>query len=90
MLLAHYSPIATVELCQTYAEAQERHAQYINDGIPTQILHHEEVITYALCLYDDLRAADLNDSHVVLAVMPPDEGLGIAVRDRLLKAAASN
>jgi len=90
MLLAHYSPRATVELCQTYAEAQERHAQYINDGIPTQILHHEEVITYALCLYDDLRAADLNDSHVVLAVMPPDEGLGIAVRDRLLKAAASN
>jgi L-threonylcarbamoyladenylate synthase len=48
------------------------------------------MVTYALSLYDDLRAADLNDIHVVVAVLPPAEGLGIAIRDRLVKAAASN
>jgi len=90
MLLAHYAPKARVELCQSYPEAQDRQHQYANDGVLAQILQHEDVVTYALNLYDDLRAADLNDCHVVLAVLPPDEGLGTAIRDRLAKAAASN
>jgi L-threonylcarbamoyladenylate synthase len=90
MLLAHYSPRAKVELCQTISEAEDRHAQYVKDGKFAQILHHEDVVTYALSLYDDLRAADLNGCLVVLAVLPPDEGLGTAIRDRLVKAAASN
>ena len=80
MLLAHYAPNAKVELRNRYTA----------DGVPVQILHHEDMVTYALSLYDDLRAADLNDIHVVVAVLPPDEGLGIAIRDRLVKAAASN
>ena len=90
MLLAHYAPKAKVELCNSFAEAEERRNQYTTDGVPVQILHHEDMVTYALSLYDDLRAADLNDIHVVVAVLPPDEGLGIAIRDRLVKAAASN
>jgi L-threonylcarbamoyladenylate synthase len=89
MLLAHYAPKARVELCHSYTEAQERKNQYENDGIPAQILQHEDVVTYALSLYDGLRAADLNGCQVVLAVLPPDEGLGTAIRDRLTKAAAS-
>ena len=48
------------------------------------------MVTYALSLYDNLRAADLNGMHVVVAVLPPDEGLGTAIRDRLVKAAASD
>ena len=90
MLLAHYAPKAKVELCNSFAEAEERRNQHTTDGVPVQILHHEDMVTYALSLYDDLRAADLNDIHVVVAVLPPDEGLGIAIRDRLVKAAASN
>jgi hypothetical protein len=45
---------------------------------------------YALSLYDDLRAADMSGTKVVIAVLPPDEGLGTAIRDRLSKASASN
>jgi L-threonylcarbamoyladenylate synthase len=90
MLLAHYAPQARVELCHSYAEAQERQNQYTDDGVRAEILHHEDSVTYALSLYDDLRAADMNATLVVLAVLPPDEGLGTAVRDRLTKAAASN
>jgi L-threonylcarbamoyladenylate synthase len=90
MLLAHYAPKAKVELCHSFPEAQDRRDQYTRDGVPAQILHHEDVMTYALSLYDNLRAADINNCRVVLAVLPPDEGLGTAIRDRLTKAAASN
>jgi L-threonylcarbamoyladenylate synthase len=90
MLLAHYAPQARVELCHSYAEAQERQKQYAEDGVLAEILHNEDSVTYALSLYDNLRAADMNNCRVVLAVLPPDEGLGTAIRDRLTKAAASN
>ena len=90
MLLAHYAPNAKVELCNSFAEAEERRNQLTTDGVPVQILHHEDMVTYALSLYDDLRAADINGIEVVLAVLPPDEGLGTAIRDRLSKASASN
>ena len=90
MLLAHYAPQARVELCNSFTEAKERQNQYADDGVRAEILHHEDSVTYALSLYDNLRAADLNNCRVVLAVLPPDEGLGTAVRDRLTKAAASN
>jgi len=90
MLLAHYAPQARVELCNSFTEAQERQNHYADDGVRAEILHHEDSVTYALSLYDDLRAADMHGTSVVLAVLPPDEGLGTAVRDRLTKAAASN
>jgi hypothetical protein len=54
-----------------------------------EILQYDDPTTYALCLYDDLRAADLRSREIVLAVMPLDNGLGTAIRDRLAKAAAA-
>ena len=38
-------------------------------------------------LYARLRAADDEGADVVLAVLPADEGIGAAIRDRLRKAA---
>lgn len=90
MLLAHYAPKARVELCNSLAEAQARLDQYVLDGISAEVLHHENSSTYALSLYDNLRTADLNGTVVVLAVLPSDDGLGVAICDRLTKAAASN
>jgi len=90
MLLAHYAPQARVELSATLTEAQELRDQYTNSGTPSQILHYEDLVMYALSLYDDLRAADLSGAKVIIAVLPPDEGLGTAIRDRLSKASASN
>jgi L-threonylcarbamoyladenylate synthase len=90
MLLAHYAPKAKVELTSSINEAQERRDHYTNRGVTTQIVHHEDSAIYALSLYDDLRAADINGIEVVIAVLPPDEGLGTAIRDRLSKASASN
>ncbi len=42
---------------------------------------------YAFALYAALRAADDAGLKVVVAVLPPDTGVGHAVRDRLLRAA---
>lgn len=90
MLIAHYAPNAHVELCTSTGEAMARRDTYVIRGVAAEVLHYEDVTTYALCLYDDLRSADLRGSSVVLAVLPPDKGLGIAIRDRLTKAAASS
>lgn len=90
MLIAHYAPNARVELCASIGEAETHRDTYVMKGIAAEVLHYEDVTTYALCLYDDLRSADLRGSSVVLAVLPTNTGLGIAIRDRLSKAAASN
>jgi len=90
MLIAHYAPNARVELCTSIDEAEAQRDRYVIKGVTAEVLHYEDVATYALCLYDDLRSADLRGSAVVLAVLPPNTGLGIAIRDRLTKAAASN
>jgi L-threonylcarbamoyladenylate synthase len=89
MLLAHYAPRARVELFNSFPEAQDHLNQYISDGQSVEILHYDDPTTYALSLYDDLRAADLRSRDTVLAVMPLDNGLGTAIRDRLTKAAAA-
>ena len=89
MLLAHYAPSARVELCNSLSEAQTRFDRYIKDGISAEVLHYEDPSTYALSLYDNLRTADLRGREVVIAVLPADDGLGAAIRDRLTKAAAS-
>jgi len=90
MLIAHYAPNARVELCSSISEAEERRRAYISNGTSADVLHHDNLTSYALSLYDHLRNADLRGCDVVLAVLPPDVGLGIAIRDRLSKAAASN
>ncbi len=90
MLLAHYAPNARVQLCDSAAQAEEQLAVLLSQDVSAEVLHYEDVTTYALSLYDNLRAADLRGSSVILAVLPPETGLGIAIRDRLSKAAASN
>jgi L-threonylcarbamoyladenylate synthase len=89
MLLAHYAPHARVELCDSLSDAQNHLNQYISGGQSVEILYYDDPTTYALSLYDDLRAADLRSREIVLAVMPLDNGLGTAIRDRLTKAAAA-
>ena len=46
-----------------------------------------DLARYARTLYSRLRDADDRDIDTVIAVMPPAEGLGHAIRDRLTKAA---
>ncbi len=85
MLASHYAPHCAVLLAADTAEAAtllDRHpgALLIGDGT--------DLVEYARSLYDWLRQADDEHRPAVIAVMPTAVGLGHAVRDRLLKAAA--
>ena len=85
MLASHYAPRCAVLLAADTAEAATLAAQHpgalvIGDGT--------DLVDYARGLYDWLRRADDEGRPAVVAVLPPAAGLGHAVRDRLLKAAA--
>mgnify|MGYP006266540723 CR=1 FL=1 len=52
------------------------------------LLDASDADTYAQGLYSALRAADAQELSAVIAVLPPTDGIGIAIRDRLMRAAA--
>lgn len=62
--------------------------------VPPDVPHHrlaapDDDAEYAHMLYAALRAADEAGLDTVVAVLPPDEGVGHAVRDRLNRAATT-
>ena len=57
------------------------------DGSAVALSRPDDVAGYARDLYGALRRADDDGLRVVLAVLPPDEGVGHAIRDRLQRAA---
>ena len=48
----------------------------------------QDLVKAAHDLYSELRAADAAEASLIIALMPPKEGLGTTLRDRLTKAAA--
>ena len=87
MLVSHYTPNANVVLVDSIEEAKQRQTKLELNGDKVAVIHHHQVDEYAKKLYDELRAADRNGCSTVIAVLPTDEGLGAAIRDRLRKAA---
>jgi L-threonylcarbamoyladenylate synthase len=86
MLASHYAPTARVVLAEDRAEADLLARDL--DGAEL-IDRTADLVDYAQSLYADLRAADERRARVVVAVLPAAMGLGHAIRDRLIKAAAS-
>ena len=85
MLDTHYSPRARVLLADSRAAADT----IASDKARSWVLDYgDDLPTYARALYADLRAADARGVQVVVAVLPVAAGLGYAIRDRLVKAAA--
>ena len=85
MLASHYAPRCAVLLAHDAADATVlaiRHPGALVIGADA------DLVEYARNLYDWLRRADDEARPAVVAVMPPAAGLGHAIRDRLLKAAA--
>jgi L-threonylcarbamoyladenylate synthase len=98
---AHYAPDATVRaiaageldalvadtpragLLGLAADIHDVPAGWVTLATPADV---EE---YASVLYAALREADAMGLPVVVAVLPPEDGVGVAVRDRLSRAAAS-
>ncbi len=102
-LASHYAPTARVEITEP-ARVTERARVLLASGHRVGLLALEvpldipaalvvldppgDVDEYAHVLYARLRAADAAGLDVVLAVLPPDTGVGAAVRDRLHRASA--
>lgn len=85
MLAAHYAPRARVVLVESATEAR----QLVGDEHTWVLDHTDDLVDYARSLYADLRDADARGVTTVVAVLPPAQGLGHAIRDRLAKATAN-
>ena len=89
MLESHYAPRCRVVLGESHAEAVVLAADAARQGFRTELLDPTtSIVEYARNLYAWLREADARGVEVLVAVLPPAAGIGFAVRDRLVKAAA--
>jgi len=93
MTVKHYAPRARVELIDGTADEQtallaRRAAELRKAGTKFTVLQSPgDNQRYARTLYAQLREADAKNIGVILAVLPPPDGMGLAVRDRLKRAA---
>ena len=78
---AHYAPRAEVRIVPS-EEIEEQTALLAAQGIRVDVLVPE-----ARTLYAEFREADRRGVEVILAAVPAEQGLGLAVADRLRKAA---
>ena len=103
-LPSHYAPEARVEVLAAEAVADRARTLLAQDrrvgvlaprritGLPagTEALPPAgAAAAYAQCLYQRLREADRRGLDVLLAVPPPETGIGAAVADRLRRAAST-
>jgi L-threonylcarbamoyladenylate synthase len=89
MLASHYAPHARVTLVPTHAAAEEAVASARARGDSADLLDPgPDLLAYARGLYGWLRDADERGLDELVVVEPDGRGLGLAVLDRLHKAAA--
>ena len=91
MLDKHYAPNCTVELVDDRKDADVRLNQLNGDGRSSEIIDFgDDLQMFAHEPYARLRDADKRLIDVVITVKPPMSGIGIAINERLEKAANSN
>lgn len=91
MLAAHYAPRVEVLLAESADAAADVLSRVTAEGRSARVLDRTgDLVVAAHELYADLRAADADGLDALVVVVPPPAGLGIALRDRLTKAAAGS
>jgi L-threonylcarbamoyladenylate synthase len=89
MLESHYAPNCRVVLVETGEDAHDLLEVFQRENKDVFVLDRtSDISEYAHHMYSDLREADRCGVDVVIAVLPKATGLGVAIRDRLQKAAA--
>lgn len=90
MLNKHYAPRCRVVLVDDLLSAQKTRNSLSTGHTNVRILEaQDDLVTYAHSLYASLRQADIDEVDVLIAVRSPQSGLGIAINERLEKAANS-
>ena len=87
MLWKHYAPRAAVELFADEAALRARAGQL--RGRRVGVLAEKNLDRLAHDLFAELRRLDDEGAEVILCLLPPASGLGLAIRDRLLRAAGN-
>lgn len=88
MLESHYAPRARVRLVNDDDEALAALDELAEMGVRSRLLEYaHDLPMYAATLYQQLRQADGDGIAMVVAILPPQRGLGAALVDRLRKAA---
>jgi L-threonylcarbamoyladenylate synthase len=91
MLVAHYAPLCEVVLVDDQQAAVLEQALRRARGQQARVLDRtDDLVVAARELYADLRRADIDRVDTLIVVLPPPAGLGHAIRDRLVKAAAGS
>jgi L-threonylcarbamoyladenylate synthase len=100
MMDSHYSPAVAVEVfddvsrLSARATALDGNCTVLSAAPLPDVRSREAVVlgegaAMAVALFATLRRLDRPGTGTILAVLPPPEGLGLAVRDRLFRAARS-
>jgi L-threonylcarbamoyladenylate synthase len=88
MTLKHYAPRAPLELFENAGELQARSEELRGQGKRAGAIENlTDAASLARTLFAQLRDLDAQGVDVILCVLPAAEGIGLAVRDRLLRAA---
>ena len=87
-LASHYAPRARVELVESDEAAEGLAIALQSEGMLVGVIRSSEVTAFARELYERLRAADREGADAIVVVLPANEGLGTALRDRLHRAAS--
>ena len=89
MTLKHYAPRTPLELFEDIGKLQKRTQELRRQGKKVGIMENtSDAAHLAQTLFAQLRDLDAQVVDVILCVLPPPQGIGLAVRDRLLRAAA--
>jgi L-threonylcarbamoyladenylate synthase len=91
MLQSHYSPSCQILIANDLAHANDLLIQQKTIGHKTRIAQFSDNLPiYASTLYAQMREADADGLDSLVAIKPSQQGLGLAILDRLLKASAPN
>lgn len=90
MLEKHYAPVCRVVLVSSSQEGLIEAQRYVDDGFKVRLLDlTEDLDMFARLLYSSLRTADKDAINVAIVVRAPMKGIGLAINERLEKAANS-
>ncbi len=90
MLASHYAPDCEIVPAADPQTAEKLATERRVDGRRVGVLDRtDDLVVAAQRLYADLRAADDGGLDVLVVVLPPATGIGHAIRDRIMKAAAA-
>ena len=90
MLEKHYAPMCRVVLVSSSQEGLVEAQRYVADGFKVRLLDlNEDLEMFARLLYSSLRIADKDGINVAIVVRAPMKGIGLAINERLEKAANS-